>query len=262
MHICRPYFKKQSLIEAYKGKIVKSGYVTPLYKQKKCCLHCLLTGFVGLLLLSDVCIAADRFTLKNETDKINYSIGHQIGTDFSAQGISLNPEALTQGIQDAISKNEPLLTKAQMNTVLVELKKKIMAEQQLKSKQAKAEYRQLSEAFLKENAKKSDVTVLPDGVQYKVLKEGNGRKPAQTDEVRVNYRISRVDGKEIGTTYNSDAPKTFSLAKAIPGLREVLPLMSEGAKWQIVIANNGRDPIDDLGAMIYEMELIEVITAK
>jgi len=166
-----------------------------------------------------------------------------------------------QGIRDALKKNEPLLSREQMNTTLVNLKKKIVADQQQSDKKAGA-------AFLADNAKQKGVTVLPSGVQYKVLKEGSGKKPTLKDEVKVHYRITRVDGKELGSTYVGGKPRTYPVAKAIPALQEVLPLMAEGAKWQIVLPPAGasggrdRDPLDDVGVLIYELELINVKPAQ
>lgn len=225
-----------------------------------------LIGLLGLVLLPGVCPASDRVELKNETEKINYSVGYQIGGDFKAQNVALTPDALVQGIRDALNKNEPLLSQEQMNSTLMNLKKKIVVDQQRQEKQTAAESRRASAAFLAENAKQKGVTVLPGGVQYKVLKEGAGKKPTLKDDVKVHYRITRVDGKEIGNTYVGGKPRTSPLAKAIPGLQEVLPLMAEGAKWQIVLptgtASGGRDPLDEMGVLIYELELISVHSAK
>jgi FKBP-type peptidyl-prolyl cis-trans isomerase FklB len=218
-------------------------------------------GFIGLFFLSGLCTAAEKKELKSDTEKINYSVGYQIGGDFKSQGVELDPDALVQGVQDAISHNKPLLSPEQMNATLVALKKKILADQQRADKEASA-------AFLVTNAKQKGVTVLPSGVQYKVLKEGSGKRPTLKDEVKVHYRITRVDGKELGSTYVGGKPRTYSVAKAIPALQEVLPLMTEGAKWQVVIpptaqkGSRDRDPLDDMGVLIYELELISVKTAK
>lgn len=216
---------------------------------------------IGLILISTACLAAETHELKSETDRINYSVGYQVGGDFKSQGIALNPEALVLGIQDAIKKNSPLLSQDQMNIVLAELKKKIVTEQQGLRKQASARNVQASAAFLAENARQKGVTVLPSGVQYRVLKDGQGKKPTLKDNATVHYRITMVDGKEIGSTYAGGKPRDFSIKKAIPGLQEVMPLMSEGSKWQIVLpgsATGGREPLEDAGALIYEMELISV----
>jgi len=261
-------FSTQGQVQMLSGNSLSSDFKLeiPCPYGKSGVMKSLLIGTLGLLLIPGVGLAADKAALKTETGKINYSVGYQIGGDFKVQGVELDPEALVQGIQDAIKQNKPKLTQDEMNSLLVGLKKKIMAEQQLKEKQAKADYRQASAAFLKENAKKEGVTVLPDGVQYKVLMAGNGKKPTLKDEVKVNFRVYRVDGKEIGNTYDSGIPRTMALSKALPGLREVLQLMPEGSKWQIVmpstVASGGRDSMEDLGAVIYEMELISVIPAK
>lgn len=227
-------------------------------------LRCSVIGVLGLLLLPGVCMAAEKTELKSEAEKINYSVGYQIGGDFKAQGIELTPDLLVQGLRDALSKNEPLLSREQMNSTLVGLKKKVVADQQRLEKQTAEENRKAGADFLKENAAQKGVTVLPSGVQYKVLRAGSGKKPTLQDSVVIAYRASRVDGREIAGT-DADSPKTYPVAKAIPGLQEVLPLMEEGAKWQIVIpmatAGGGREPLDDLGIVIYEMELISVHTA-
>ena len=226
-----------------------------------------IAGFIGLLLLPGLCSAAEKKELKTDTEKINYSVGYQIGGDFKSQGVELDPDALVQGIQDAINKNKPLLSQEQMNATLVQLKKKIVADQQSAEKKSADENRKAGAAFLVENAKQKGVTVLPSGIQYKVLKEGSGKKPTLKDEVKVHYRIMRVDGKELGSTYVGGKPRTYAVAKAIPALQEVLPLMAEGAKWQIVLPPHSQkgsrdtDPLDDMGVLIYELELLSVKTA-
>lgn len=213
-----------------------------------------------------VCCAAEKMDLNSEKDRINYSVGYQIGGDFRKQGVELNPETLVQGIRDALTNDTPQLSQDQMNATLTDLKKKIVADQQGAEKRATAEYRKASTAFLTENAKQIGVTVLPSGVQYKVLRAGSGKKPTLKDEVKVHYRITKVDGKEVASTYVGAKPRTYPLTKAIPGLQEVLPLMAEGAKWQIVLptatASGGREPLDDMGVMIYEMELLTVLPGK
>ena len=215
-----------------------------------------LMGFMGLVLLPGVCLAADKMELKNETDRINYSVGYQIGGDFKSQGVELNPEVLVQGIQDALKKNEPLLSQEQMNATLVDLKKKLVTHQQVMGKQADA-------AFLAENAKKEGVIVLPSGVQYKVLRDGGGRKPILKDNVTIKYRVSRVDGKEIATGYPDSKPKTYPLEKALPGLQEVLQLMKEGSICQIILpprraAGARGETLENAGVLIYVLELVSV----
>lgn len=137
-----------------------------------------------------------------------------------------------------------------------------MADQRAKEAQDAARLRSVGAAFLAENGKKKGVTVLPSGVQYEVLRPGSGKKPGPDDEVTLHYRITGVDGKEMGTTYTDGKPRSISIPKALPGLREVLPLMEEGAKWRVVlptgIAAGGREPKGDTVPVIYEVELLKI----
>lgn len=211
---------------------------------------------LGIILVSGVCLAAEKIELKNEMDRINYSIGYQIGGDFQRQGWKLNSELMTQGMRDALDHTTPLLSQEQMNTTLKVMKKQLVADQQHKSKEAE-------KAFLAANAKKEGVVVLPSGVQYKVIKEGAGKQPTLKDSVTVQYRVGRIDGQAITTGYPDSKPKTYPLMKALPGLQEVLQLMKEGSVWHIVLpsgpALGGRgEALVNAGVLVYELELVSV----
>lgn len=226
--------------------------------------------FLGLIFATDVCRADDRteLNLTNENEKVNYSTGYQIGEAFAKQRVEPDLPALERGIRDALDKKPPQLAPEQMSQMMDGLKGKIPegSDQSGKSKKTTAAYRQASATFLTDNAKQPGVVVLPNGVQYKVLKAGSGKMPTLKDEVKVHYRITRVDGKEIASTYVGGKPRRYPLAKAMPGLKEVLPLMAEGARWLVVLptatAAGGREPADDLGVLIYELELLAVIPAS
>lgn len=208
----------------------------------------------GLVLLPVAGLAAAPLSLDTDEQKVGYSVGYQIGGDFQRQGWSIDPDALVQGLRDAIGKNAPLLSAEEMKATLVSLQKKLIAEQQNAQKQADA-------AFLAENAKLAGVTVLPSGVQYRILRQGSGKKPTLQDNVSILYRVTRSDGRQISST-EPGKPKSYAVAKAISGLQEVLQLMPEGAKWQIVIpsglATGDRDSLDDVGVIIYDLELVSV----
>lgn len=213
-----------------------------------------LLAFLGLALLPAIGSAAEPVAFNTEAEKVSYSVGYQVGGDFQRQGWEINPDAMVQGLRDAISKSEPRLSPEEMNATLVNLKKRLVAEQQDARKQADA-------AFLAANAKREGVTVLPNGVQYNILRPGTGKKPSMQESVTILYRVTRSDGKEISST-EPGKPKTYPVAKAVPGLQEVLQLMAEGAKWQIVIpsglAAGERNPLADTGVVIYDLELVSV----
>ena len=221
---------------------------------------------VGIILLTGICTADEKIDLKTEDDRVNYSVGYQIGGDFKRKEVELNPQALVQGIEDVLDGTEPLMTADEMRTTLVALKKRIMAAQREKSAQAAAQNTE-AVAFLAENATKDGVKTLPSGLQYKVLKEGSGVMPGATDKVTVHYRGTLVDGAEFDSSYSRNKPATFGVNRVIPGWTEALLLMQEGDKWQLFIPANlgyaergAGSKIPPNSTLIFEVELLSVNT--
>ena len=218
-----------------------------------------------VVFLSGVCLAADKPEIKDEKGKINYSIGYQIGGDFRRQGIDLEPDLIVKGIKDALAESKPLMTPQEMRKTLVDLKKKIVADQRKQQEEQGQKNLAEGKAFLAENAKKKDVVTLPSGLQYKVIEKGNGTSPKKTDSVTVNYRGTLIDGTEFDSSYKRGKPATFRVDGVIPGWTEALQRMKPGAKWQLFIpaklAYGGRAAGPRLGpnsTLIFEVELIKV----
>jgi FKBP-type peptidyl-prolyl cis-trans isomerase len=221
----------------------------------------------SLALLSTVCAAGGKLELKTDNDKINYSLGYQIGGDFKRQEVELNPQAVVQGIEDALAGTEPLMTSDEMRTTLVELKKRIMTAQREKAAQAAAQNLEAAEAFMAENTSKEGVKTLPSGLQYKVIQEGSGATPAATDKVTVHYRGTLTDGTEFDSSYSRNKPASFAVNRVVPGWTEALQLMQEGDKWLLFIppklgyAERGAgSKIPPNSALIFEVELLSVNT--
>ncbi len=118
--------------------------------------------------------------------------------------------------------------------------------------------------FMQENAKREGVISLPSGLQYKVRKEGSGRAPKATDEVTVNYRGTFIDGNEFDSSYSRGAPFTFEIDNVIPGWKEALQLMKEGARWELFVppdlgyGDRGGSTIPPGSTLIFEVELLAV----
>jgi FKBP-type peptidyl-prolyl cis-trans isomerase FklB len=223
------------------------------------------TSAIGAVLLTGVCSAGEEVKLKTENDRVNYSVGYQIGGDFKRQEVELNPQALVQGIEDALAGTEPLLTPDEVRTTLVDLKKRIVAAQQEKAAQAAAQSLEAAEAFLAENAGKEGVTTLPSGLQYKVINEGDGTTPGATDKVTVHYRGTLIDGSEFDSSFSRNKPASFGVNQVIPGWTEALQLMQEGDKWQLFIPpklgygeRGAGSKIPANSALIFEVELLSV----
>jgi FKBP-type peptidyl-prolyl cis-trans isomerase len=208
--------------------------------------------------------AAAPLALESEGARANYSMGYQIGSDIKHQGVPVEPDALLAGIRDAAEGSEPRLTEEERRKTLTELTQRIGAEQQERLR-AEGE-KNLAEArgFLEANRTKEGVTTLPSGLQYKVLQEGTGPKPAATDTVTVHYRGKLIDGTEFDSSYSRNAPASFPVNRVIKGWTEALQLMGEGARWEIYIppdlayGERGQGArIPPQSALVFEVELIK-----
>ena len=224
-----------------------------------------VTAALSAVLLFGACKAEEDPQLKDENDRVNYSLGHQIGGDFKRQGVEIRPKLVVKGIQDALSGAEPLMTSEEMNKTLVDLKKRIVTAQ--RDEREKLADKNLAEgkAFLLENAEKEGVKTLPSGLQYKVIEEGSGATPAATDTVVVHYRGTLIDGTEFDSSYSRGKPATFRADRVIRGWTEALQMMKEGAKWELFIPSDLAYGQRSVGAkigpnstLIFEVELISI----
>jgi len=144
-------------------------------------------------------------------------------------------------------------------------KKKTPADQQTTVRQRRTDFHGPDQAFIDQNAKKPGVVVLPSGLQYRIIKEGNGRQPTLKDRVTIHYRGTLVNGHEISSSYRHGKAETYNLEKVFPGLREGLLRMKEGARWQLVIPYDltfSREGFLEDRVLIYDVELIQVLPAK
>ena len=213
-----------------------------------------------------VSFAGEKPELKEEKDRVSYSVGYQIGGDFKQQRMDIDPDAFLKGIEDALAEAEPPLSPEEMRAILQEMKSRILAEQRQQKQAAVEQYRGEGRDFLAANAKKEGVITLPSRLQYKILREGKGRTPGPADRVTVHYRGTLIDGREF---YNSrrgkETPETFHVGAVIKGMSEALQLMKEGARWQLFIpadlAYGERGPVGER-AVIFDVELIKVESAE
>jgi len=219
---------------------------------------------LGLAVAGSICGAGETPQLGNENERINYSLGYQIGGDLKRQQVEVNGEILLRGIRDATDDAEPLLAPAEMQRTLVDLKRKVVAQQAREREAEQMKNLQAGEAFLAENAQRDGVTSLPSGLQYRVIEAGSGKRPGATDTVTVNYRGTLIDGTEFDSSYSRNQPATFRADRVIEGWREALQLMRKGAKWELFIpprlayGQRGAGKIQPNSTLIFEVELIDI----
>ena len=238
-------------------------------------LFCLLAANVALAdqaTPADKAPVAEQATLSDEADRINYSIGHQIGIDFKRQKVKLNEQALRQGLQHGQSGTAPVLSQKEMQALLVELKRNITekmkneAVERISSrKQIENRKRSEGEAFMRENQSRGGVKTMPSGLQYKVLKKGDGIRPKVDDYVTFHYRARKLNGKVYDSSLKKGGPVTYRANGVIPGFTEAIQMMQPGAKWELYIppdlAYGRRSPLAHQ-TVIIEVELLAVRKRK
>ena len=191
-------------------------------------------------------------------DKVSYALGMSIGHQLQQMDAAdLNIDDFSQAIKDVFAGKAHLTDSEAQIAVQTFFQQK--AEEQAKA--AKAE----GENFLAENAKKPGVKTLPSGLQYQVLREGNGRRPTATDEVECHYEGTLINGQVFDSSYQRGQTATFGLNQVIKGWTEGLQLMQEGAKYRFFIPyslaygeQGAGQAIPPYAALIFDVELIKV----
>ena len=193
-------------------------------------------------------------------DKFCYGLGMGIGQNLQSMGISnMSVEDFMKGISDVLAGGKTEMTHAEAQTVVNEHFRKLAEEAYAQNKNA-------GEAFLAENAKKEGVNVLPSGLQYQVITEGNGKKPSATDRVQCHYEGTLIDGTIFDSSIKRGEPAVFGVNQVIKGWVEALQLMQEGAKWRLYIPydmaygeHGAGEMIPPYSALIFDVELIKVL---
>ena len=199
-------------------------------------------------------------------DKLSYALGIGIGSQLAGMGAKeLNIDDFAQAIKDVISGSELKVDNAEAQTLVQNFFQEQEAKQQAAAAEAGKVAKDAGEAFLAENGKKDGVVTLPSGLQYQVLKEGNGKKPSATDQVVCHYEGTLIDGTVFDSSYQRNQPATFGLNQVIPGWTEGVQLMQEGAKYRFFIPyklaygeRGAGAQIPPFATLVFDVELIEV----
>jgi FKBP-type peptidyl-prolyl cis-trans isomerase FklB len=212
--------------------------------------------------------ATPGVALTTQKQKNSYALGMNVGTGMRKQGLNekVDPAIVARGLRDALSGSKTAMTEDEMKTTIQALANEIRSAQETKAKEAGAANRKEGEAFLAANKSKEGVKTTADGLQYKIITEGNGPKPTANDTVTVNYRGTLINGKEFDSSYKRGQPATFPVGGVIKGWTEALQLMPVGSKWQLFIpadlayGDNPR-PGGDIApgdTLIFEVELLSI----
>jgi FKBP-type peptidyl-prolyl cis-trans isomerase FklB len=221
--------------------------------------------FFAAVLLASTGFSQQGTQLKDEKDKVSYSIGLDIGNTFKKQKMDVNTDVMMAGLKDALSGAKPLLTEDQVKETMAAFSKSMVEKQTAAAKEAATKNAAAGETFLAANKAKEGVKTTPSGLQYKVLQEGSGASPKETDTVVTQYRGTLIDGTEFDSSYKRNEPTTFPVNRVIKGWTEALLMMKPGAKYQLFIpaalAYGERGAGQDIGpneTLIFEIELVSV----
>lgn len=216
---------------------------------------------VSLAALTVTSAMAAEPKLDTDKAKFSYALGVNIGRQIKGDGLDVEAPALTQAITDMINGTAPRLKPEEMQAAVENVQKKRTEQKQVTAdKNLKA-----GKEYLAKNKKEKGITELPNGMQYKVIKDGTGKQPKATDTVSVHYRGTLISGVEFDSSVSRGEPATFPVGGVIKGWQEILPLMKEGAKWQVFIPSDLAYGPNGAGAsigpnetLIFEIELLSI----
>ncbi len=198
--------------------------------------------------------------IQTDLDKASYSLGMNIGTSLKGEGVSeINAEMFAKGLEDIMKGNKLELSMQEAYETIQNF---------LAQAQAKKFEKNIAEGkkFLEENAKRAGVVTLPSGLQYEIMKEGNGPKPKATDTVTTHYHGTLIDGTVFDSSVERNQPASFPVNGVIQGWVEALQLMPVGSKWKLFIPSelayganpHPGGPIEPHMALIFEVELLAI----
>jgi FKBP-type peptidyl-prolyl cis-trans isomerase len=222
-------------------------------------------GTLAIGAIAGFSVAQEQSALKNENERLSYALGMDVGKQLARIDVRVDPTLFAKGLSDALSGGKTLLTEEEAQAAVAAMQAELKRRQWQVRSNPGEDSKTAGEAFLAENAKREGVVRLPSGLQYKVLKEGNGPKPTDGDSVVVNYRGTLVDGTEFDSSYRTGRPATFAVKDVIPGWREALKLMAVGSKYQLFIppalaygTQGSGNRIGPDTTLVFEVELIAI----
>ena len=217
-----------------------------------------------LVAVSSPAWSAEPGPLKTDKEKLSYSIGASIGRNLKSESADIDLNVLVEGIKATLAGEKTRLTDKEIRQVMNDYQTQMRQRSTLKRQQASGENKKRSEAFLAEYKAQKGVAALPGGVLYKVVKEGTGKKPLESDMVEVNYRGTLSNGTEFDAT-EPGRPANLKISTLIAGWKQALSMMPTGSKWEIVIPSQlgygERGVGNDIGpneVLVFDLELLAI----
>lgn len=193
-------------------------------------------------------------------DKVSYALGLSIGNNFRASGIqNLQVEDFVKGLNDVLNETKSEISYDEAKQILNEYFMKLHQERLELNKKA-------GEEFLQINKGKAGVVTLPSGLQYQVLKQGEGNKPTTLDKVKCHYHGTLINGTVFDSSVQRGEPAVFGVSQVIPGWTEALQLMPVGSKWRLFIPSDlaygergAGEAIEPNSTLVFDVELLDIV---
>jgi FKBP-type peptidyl-prolyl cis-trans isomerase len=227
-----------------------------------------LIGLVILLPFLSLATDEEKDTdveLKSFEQKLSYMLGQQIGNNIKESPTEIDVDIFVRGIKDSLKGNKSLLSDEETNQIRQEFSRQIQESRNQKMAVQSEKNLKDGEAFLVENKKKEGIVTTDSGLQYKVLKKGDGPNPLATDKVTVHYRGTLLDGTEFDSSYKRGQPASFQVGGVIRGWTEALQLMNVGSKYQLFIPSDlaygqrgAGQRIGPNSMLIFDVELLNI----
>ena len=221
---------------------------------------------LGILCLTSAATAAetDNEAFKTYEEKVSYGLGVDLARTLKRTGVVFNGDILLRGVRDELTGGKLLMSEKELRSVMGTHHGE-MERKREEARLAVAEgNRKMGEAFLEENRTEKGVVTLPSGLQYRIVRQGSGRKPTDADTIECHYRALLVNGTEFHSTYRTGQPATFKVQGLIPGWAEGVKLMPAGSKWQLFIppglayGEKGSARVGPNTTIVIEIELLDV----
>ena len=222
----------------------------------------LIFALIVLAIATNPALAQD---LSTDKGKLSYAVGWDIGEDIQRRGAEFDVETLIVAIRDSAAGKEPQVPAEEMVALLTALQQKVRQEQAEAFAKLAEENQAAADEFLEKNKSKNGIVVLPSGVQYRIIEEGEGSRPGLEDTVKVHYRGSKISGHEFDSSFARGVPEEFPVNSVLRGWQEVLPLMKTGATWQIFVppelafGARGNPPVGPNEALMFDLKLVEIV---
>jgi FKBP-type peptidyl-prolyl cis-trans isomerase len=222
-------------------------------------------GLLGVLLLVVRVSATNAPVLESGKDKVSYAVGVDLARTFKKQNIDVDLDLVMKGLKDGLSGERLLMPERELRQVMQQFQAEVRRTMVLDMRNAALQNKKKGAEFLAANKTREGVVMLPSGVQYKILKAGDGRRPTDDDTVECNYRGTLLDGTEFEASMPGK-PVTMKVAHLIPGWREAIKLMPAGSTWQIFVPpelaygerSRGSEIVGPNETVILEVELVAI----